>query len=163
MRGGLLLGFWLLLSALDLSTLLRDPIGASADLMMALLATTLATWVSLRLWPPSSRRPRLGALVSLIGQFLVQSVVAGVDIARRVLDPRLPLQPGFVVFSSGLQSPARRAVFATLSSAMPGALAVGTNAEGALVYHCLDTRLPIAAGLARDERRLMHVYGEAPR
>jgi multicomponent Na+:H+ antiporter subunit E len=36
--------------------------------------------------------------VRLVGRFLWQSVVAGVDIARRVFDPRLPLNTGFVVY-----------------------------------------------------------------
>ncbi|MGA9819917.1 MAG: hypothetical protein WBQ54_23770, partial [Pseudolabrys sp.] len=30
--------------------------------------------------------------------FLYQSIVAGVDVALRALNPRLPLQPGFVIY-----------------------------------------------------------------
>jgi len=30
--------------------------------------------------------------------FLRQSIVAGIDVAQRALDPRLPLRPGFVVY-----------------------------------------------------------------
>ena len=54
----------------------------------------------------------------------------------------------------------QRAVFETLTSATPGAIAAGTDAEGRVVYHCLDTRLPIAEGLARDERQLLRLYRE---
>jgi multicomponent Na+:H+ antiporter subunit E len=91
-------------------------------------------------------------------RFLAQSVVAGVDVARRVFDPRLPIQPGLVVYRPRLRDPQRQSVLATLSSAAPGTLAVGTDAEGNLIYHVLDTRLPNADGLAADERLLLRMY-----
>ena len=35
-----------------------------------------------------------GALLKLVPHFVWESVVAGVDVARRVFDPRLPIRPG---------------------------------------------------------------------
>jgi multicomponent Na+:H+ antiporter subunit E len=40
---------------------------------------------------------------------------------------------------------------------MPGTLPVGTDADGALVYHCLDLDQPVAAALAREEALLARV------
>jgi len=159
-RGLLFLGFWLLLSAPDLDALSSDPLDAAADIGIALAATLLATWVSMRLWPPGPRPLRIVALLGLSWRFLVQSVLSGVDIALRVFDPKLPLRPGFLVFPGHIRTQPRLAVFATLTSATPGTLAAGRDADGNLVYHCLDTRLPVVEGLAEDERQLLRVFGD---
>ncbi len=114
----------------------------------------------MRLWPPGPRALRIVALLGLTWRFLVQSVRSGVDIARRVFDPKLPLRPGFLVFPGHIRTQPRLAVFATLTSATPGALAAGRDADGNLVYHCLDTRLPVVEGLAEDERQLLRVFDD---
>jgi multicomponent Na+:H+ antiporter subunit E len=72
--------------------------GDLADLAVGTVAALAATWASLRLLPPGLSRVRPAALARLALRFLRQSVVAGVDVARRALDPRLPLHPGFVVY-----------------------------------------------------------------
>jgi multisubunit Na+/H+ antiporter MnhE subunit len=160
LRGLGLLGFWLLLAAPDAAAVAADPAAAAADLGIALAAVVIATWLSLRLLPPRPRALRLGPLLLLVWRFLGQSVIGGVDVARRVFHPRLPIQPGLVVYRTRLHDPHRQSVLATLSSASPGTLAVGTDAEGNLVYHALDTRLPIADGLAADEELLLRMYGD---
>jgi len=160
LRALALLGFWLLLAAPDLAALAAEPAAAVPDLLIALSATVIATWVSLRLLPPRPQALRRGPLLLLGWRFLAQSVVAGVDIARRVFDPRLPIQPGLLVYRPRLRDPHQQSVLAAISSAAPGSLAVGTDAAGNLVYHTLDTRLPIADGLAEDERLLLRAYGD---
>ena len=82
---------------------------------------------------------RLTGLLSLIPHFLWKSVVAGVDVARRALDPRrLPLRPGFVACRVGfVLGPARNA-FAAMTSRLPGRVPCAEEEDGALVYHCLD-------------------------
>jgi multicomponent Na+:H+ antiporter subunit E len=132
----------------------------AADLAIALIATAMATWISLWVLPPGPRPWRLSALMALIGRFLVQSVLGGIDVARRAFDPRLPLRPGYIVFASSLRRPHQRAILQTFASATPGAIAAGSDAEGRLVFHCLDTRGPIAEGLAQDERLLLRLYRE---
>ncbi|MEA1051288.1 Na+/H+ antiporter subunit E [Lamprobacter modestohalophilus] len=136
----------------------------AADLAIALIATAMATWVSLWALPPDPRPWRLSALIALIGRFLVQSVLGGIDVARRAFDPRLPLRPGYIVFATNLRRSYQRAILQTFASATPGAIAVGADSKGRLVFHCLDTRRPIAEGLAQDERLLVRLYREeAPR
>lgn len=159
-RAALFFGIWLVLSTPDLGALHLDPLAATADLTMAVLAAAIATWVSLWALAPGPRAWRLGGLLALIGRFLAQSVLGGIDVARRAFHPRLPPRPGYIVFTTRLRSGRQRAVFETLTSATPGAIAAGTDAEGRVVYHCLDTRLPIAEGLARDERQLLRLYRE---
>lgn len=159
-RGLIFFAFWLLLSAPDLAVIGHNPLAAAGDIGIALAATLLATWASLRLWPPGPNAPRIGAVLGVIWRFLAQSVLAGVDVARRVFDPRLPLRPGLLVFRQRVRSEPRLGVFSTLTSATPGTMVAARDGDGHLVYHCLDTRLPIEEGLAEDERRLLRALGD---
>jgi multicomponent Na+:H+ antiporter subunit E len=151
LRGVLFLGFWLLLARLWGNAPWTEAI---ADLTVGVLAAAWATWVSLRLLPPVPGRLRLGALARFAGHFLWQSFIAGVDVARRAFDPRLPLKPGYLAYPVRLPAGPGRAAFGAITSLMPGTLPVGTDANDALVYHCLDLDQPVAAGLARDEELL---------
>ncbi len=42
---------------------------------------------------------------------------------------------------------------------MPGTLPTGTNEEGALLVHCLDTSEPVAANLKAEELLFMRAIG----
>ncbi len=104
---------WLILSGADPASL---PAGA--------VAAIAATWTSLRLLPVRSWRISPAPMTSLIFRFLHQSLIAGVDVARRALDPRLPLQIGFVTYPTHLTPGTARNTFCTLSSLLPGTLPV---------------------------------------
>ena len=150
-RGAGFFGAWLLLA--------RLTDFAWADLAVGLLAAALATWASLRLLPPGPARLRYRALPRLVARFLWQSLVAGLDVARRVFDPRLPIKPGYLAYPVRIPDGPRRAAFGAFTSLMPGTLPVGTDRDGSLVYHCLDLEQPIAASLARDEALVADVQG----
>jgi multicomponent Na+:H+ antiporter subunit E len=136
--------------------------GNPADLVAGTVAVLAATWASLRLLPPGASRLRPAALARLALRFLRQSVVAGVDVARRALDPRLPLHPGFVVYPVGLPSGPARNMFTTLMSLLPGTVPIGADGNGRFVIHCLDVRQPVAAQLAAEEAVFARVIAEAP-
>jgi multicomponent Na+:H+ antiporter subunit E len=132
-----------------------------ADLPAGVAAAVLATWASLRLTPPLhgvAVRPIKAAQFVL--RFLLQAIVAGADVAWRALDPRLPLQPGFVTFRSRLPAGGEREAFCAITSLLPGTLPAGVSAEG-LIIHCLDTRQPVAAQLATEEARFIEMLGGA--
>lgn len=163
-RGAGLFGFWLLLARPGGDSALSAPDFAptlAADLAVGLLAAAAATWVSLRLLPPAPGRLSFGALARFALHFVWQSVAAGIDVARRAFDPRLPLKPGYLAYPVRLPPGSRRCVFGAVTSLMPGTLMVGTDADDALVYHCLDTDQPVAANLARDEVLLTRVSQDA--
>jgi multicomponent Na+:H+ antiporter subunit E len=142
------LGLWFVLAGPNLTAL---PVG--------LFTVAFATWTSLRLLPPRRGRPRFASLTILVMDFLWQSVVAGIDVARRALDPRLPLRPGFVVCPLRLQpSPAQNA-FLTLASLLPGTLPTGLDENGAVLIHCLDVGQPVAAQMAAEEQLLIRALG----
>lgn len=152
-------GFWLLLGQPDLGA---PPAALAADLGVGALAAAAATWASVHLLPPGHLRLRPGALPGLAGRFLGQSVLAGIDVAYRVFHPRLPLKPGLLAYPVGLPPGPARSVFAALTSLVPGTVPLGSDPDGRLVYHCLDTDAPVAAGLAADEALVTRALGLDP-
>ncbi len=152
-----LFGFWLLLA---------DPGPAPlADLVSGLavgvLSAAAATWASLRLLPPGPGRVRIGALLRVAARFVWQSAAGGADVAYRVFHPRMPLKPGYLAYPVRLPRGPAQAVFGALTSLVPGTLPLGSDAHGRLLYHCLDTDLPVAAALAADEALMARALGLA--
>lgn len=142
-RGAAFLGFWIVLV----------PSAKPADLAVGALAAAGATWTSLRLLPPEAGCVRFTAMLAFAPHFLWQSLLAGVDVARRALHPRLPLNPGFVVCPVRFPPGLARNEFASITSLLPGSVPVG-EADGALVFHVLDVGQPVAEQIAEEERAL---------
>jgi multicomponent Na+:H+ antiporter subunit E len=130
-----------------------------ADRPAGIIAIVAATWASLRLLPPGGARPSPISLVRLALRFLRQSIVAGIDVAWRALDPRLPLRPGFVVYPARLPPGPALNAFCALTSLAPGTLPAGPDESGAIVIHCLDVGQPVAAHLAADEKLFVQALG----
>ncbi|MDM0031523.1 Na+/H+ antiporter subunit E [Variovorax sp. J22P271] len=142
-RGVLLFVLWLLLM----------PSAKPADLAVGLIAVLAGTFASMRLLPPEAGHLRLGALLGFLPHFLWQSVLAGVDVARRALSPRMPLKPGFIVYRVGFRPGLARNEFASITSLLPGSVPVG-DSEHSMIYHCLDIDEPVAEQMAAEEQRL---------
>jgi multicomponent Na+:H+ antiporter subunit E len=136
--------------------------GGLVDLVPMVVAALAAAGVSIALVPASNGRVRADALAELVFRLPGQSMIAGVDAARRALDPGLPLNPGFVRYRAGLPCGPARNTFTTLMSVLPGTVPTGTDNNDALVIHCLDVGQPVAAQLAAEEARLARVIGRAP-
>ncbi|MCP3371938.1 Na+/H+ antiporter subunit E [Bradyrhizobium cajani] len=131
-----------------------------ADIPAAAAAVVAATWASLYLLKPSASRRSPVAIARLAVLFLYHSIVAGWDVARRALDPRLPLHPGFVAYPTRLPHGVRRNVFTTLTSLLPGTVPTGER-NGHILYHCLDVDQPVLADLAAEEAALVRaLYNE---
>jgi multicomponent Na+:H+ antiporter subunit E len=147
-------GFYLLWSVLSG--------GGPIDPVPAVVAALVAAGVSIALVPARNGRVRAGALVELVLRLPRQSVIAGADVARRALDPVLPLNPGFVRYRTRLPRGPTRNTFTTLMSALPGTVPIGTDDTDALAIHCLDVGQPVAAQLAAEEVLLARAIGGAP-
>ena len=130
-----------------------------ADLVVGVLTAIAATWVSLLLLPAGEWSLGVVALARLILRFPLQSFTAGVDVAWRAFDRRLPLRPGFVVYRSRLAPGAARNAFTTLTSLLPGTLPCGSDDSGGLVIHCLDVDQPVIEQLGAEEALLLQVLG----
>jgi multicomponent Na+:H+ antiporter subunit E len=142
-RAAWFLGLWLVLAGANMG-----------DIPAAAVAIVAATWTSLRLLEPAASRRSPLAIVQLAFLFLWHSIVAGADVARRALDPRLPLNPGFVAYPTRLSRGVRRNVFTTLTSLLPGTVPAGEDND-LILYHCLDVGQPVLAELAAEEAALV--------
>lgn len=142
------LGFWLILSEFS-----------AVDLLVGALAALMAASVSLRLLPPRRSTLRPVVLAGLAVRFLQQSIWAGIDVAWRALDPRLPLRPGFVSYRPRLPPGPARNAFLTMTSLLPGTLPCGPYEEGGLAIHCLDVSQPVVEQLTVEETAFSRAVG----
>ncbi|WP_442755373.1 Na+/H+ antiporter subunit E [Methylocystis sp. JAN1] len=129
------------------------------NLLIGLLAATAAAWASVALLPCAGRPPGFYASIRLAARIPAQAIAAGVDVARRALDPALPLRPGFVAYSTSLPEGTAQQAFAALAALQPGSVPVRSEAGGIFDIHCLDVRLPIKASLEREEADLRAALG----
>ncbi|MEX1012105.1 MAG: Na+/H+ antiporter subunit E [Waddliaceae bacterium] len=99
-----------------------------------------------------------GAVLFLI-YFLKQSFMAGIDVAKRVFDPRLPLDPGFVEYQTRLSSEWAQIFFLNTISLLPGTLSARFK-NGVLVVHVLDKAQPAYENLKIIEDKIGSVFCE---
>jgi len=150
-RGAALFVLWLVIAG-----------AGPSDLAVGAAAAAVAGWTSIRLLPPGGWRFRPVAILRLAARFLVQSVAAGVNVAWRALDPRMPLRPGFVLYRPRLPAGASRNAFCTMASLLPGTLPCGTDDQGNIVIHCLDLEEPVAEQYAAEEALFTRTLGGHP-
>jgi multicomponent Na+:H+ antiporter subunit E len=149
-RAAMFFGFWIALT------------GANPDdLVTGLVAAVAASWASLRLLPAEQWGLRPISFVKFLLHFLHQSIGAGTDVALRALDPRLPLEPGFVTYRPRLPPGTKRNTFCAITSLMPGTLPCGPADGNGLAIHCLDLTQPVVEQLSAEETLCIQTLGEA--
>jgi multicomponent Na+:H+ antiporter subunit E len=139
-----------------------DQSAKPANLVFGLIAAAAATWASLKLLPPDQGRIRLGQLLLRLPRFLWQSLLAGVDVARRAFSPGPRLQPGFVDYPVGLPRGLARNTFGAISSLLPGSVPTAESATH-IEYHALDTGQPVVEQLAAEEQAYAGALEAGPR
>lgn len=103
---------------------------------------------------------RLSALPGFLLFFLAALGSGGWDVARRAVQPRMPLSPAWVSYPLSISQPHYRLLFSSMIGLLPGTLA--SHIEGDLLcMHVLDDGQPWESSARRLEQRLMAVLGEA--
>jgi multicomponent Na+:H+ antiporter subunit E len=133
-------------------------LGDVDGLVFGAVVTALASVYSMRLFPPSSYRVRPLGLLAFVGYFTSRSVVAGLDVARRLLSPALPVEPGEIPVTLSLPPGSPRWLLANTLSLMPGTLSVLLE-EDQLILHCLDTSAPVIEDVRATERQVARMFG----
>mgnify|MGYP001765366399 CR=1 FL=1 len=128
-----------------------DQSAKPSHLVVGVVASGMAAWASLWLLPPAKGRVSLGALLLLLPRFLWQSLVAGLDVARRAFAPHVNLNPGFVQYHTGLRPGPARNAFELIASLMPGSVASDEGRDH-IEFHCLDAAQSAQEQLAAEER-----------
>lgn len=133
--------------------------GEWAALGVGVPAVVAAVALSLVLAPPCRRyRVRPLGLVLFLGYFLTRSLAAGLDVAGRILHPRLPIDPVLVRVPLSLTDGAPNWLLASTLSLLPGTLSVALE-EDALVLHSLNGSADTAQEVRAVERRVARIFG----
>jgi len=128
----LLFGLWVLLTSLTSEELWT---GAILSFLIALFFNRFAVYFEgVRVTPK--------ALVFLPYYFLVfiiEMIKSNIDVALRVLNPALPINPGVVEIKTGLQSEIGKLILANSITLTPGTLTVDVKGDK-LFIHWIDVK-----------------------
>jgi multicomponent Na+:H+ antiporter subunit E len=96
-------------------------------------------------------------LAAFLGYFVVESFRGGVDVAWRVLHPRMPVDPVYRDFDTALPAGLPRSVFVSVVNLLPGTLCVQLSDDGRVRIHALTAGA--GDGVPRLERRVRRLFG----
>ena len=148
-------GLWLCAGLALLWVVLTD--GAGASWIVGVPAIAAATAIGLLQPGARWRLSPLGAL-RFAAFFLRESVKGGVDVAGRVLRPRMRIAPALLDYPVRLPSQGpSRLFFAFCVSLLPGTL-VADIGEHTMLVHALDGSTPVGDELARLEHAVAGLF-----
>lgn len=132
---------------------------APLPLTLGVVSSAVVAWANRDL-ELVSRAVRVSPrLVTYVPWLLKEIAVANIQVARLVLDPRLPIDPVVVRFDTRLSTDLARTTFANSITLTPGTVTL--DSEGSeLVVHALTRGMADLAG-GTMERRIAAVFGEA--
>lgn len=119
--------------------------------------------VLLAAWSVQSRKTQAGNRFSLRGLMLFlpffawESIVGGIDVARRVLAPSPAIEPGYLDYQMRLSDIRAQMLFVNTVSLLPGTLAADLDGSTVRV-HALDVRENVHAELQKLERVVAKIY-----
>ena len=90
---------------------------------------------------PMAWRRLPSAIVALIKYVVILAydlIMSGIQVARIVLNPALPIQQGIVAIPSECESELGSALSAHAITLTPGELVIETDEQGVMYTHCLD-------------------------
>lgn len=101
-----------------------------------ILAYILGSYVNISF--SISGLPRIIIFISIyIPVLMFELVKANLDVARRVLNPKLPIRPGVIKVKTAIQSDFGKLVLANSITLTPGTISLDADQEGIYV-HCID-------------------------
>jgi multicomponent Na+:H+ antiporter subunit E len=151
----LLLGFWLLLSGR------LDPHLVASGVLSAALITAVSAPLLERTIGPAATHPRARVLpaIPLVVWLTGRMIVSAVQLARIVLDPRVPPEPGIVRFRTQLTSPAARSVLANAITLVPGTMTLEMIGDE-LTVHSFTPDAVEDVATAALQNRIARVFGD---
>lgn len=134
--------------------------GDPGSWLIGIPAVLAAGWAARRLRMGERWTISASGVLRFLPLFLWESLRGGIDVARRTLAPRLRVQPGFILYRTGLQRPGARVFFANCVCLLPGTLAADLQ-DDRIRVHMLDAAFDPQVELKRLERAVALVYGQA--
>jgi multicomponent Na+:H+ antiporter subunit E len=128
--------------------------GWGFGLPVALLITAFSLWLA----PPARRTLRPAALPGFAMFFLLQSLRAGWDVARRTLSRDMGLSPALVRVPLKLPHGAPTWWLMATVSLLPGTLSARID-RASVEIHCLDDRLDVVGDVDVAQARIATLFG----
>jgi multicomponent Na+:H+ antiporter subunit E len=135
--------------------------GRLPNVLPALGVIILTTGVSFYCIPPGKWSLRITELPGFLFFFLVETFLAGMDVARRAFHPRLPLAPDVVAYSLRLPRQSAKIFFVWAVSLLPGTASVSLEGNQVLI-HVLDKHQAQQEKLQSIEERIACLFGSFP-
>ncbi len=123
---------WILLTGFELTEI---ALGAVVSLILAIvIADKLNFEFGLK------SLPKLFVFVfAYIPRFILELIKANIDVAKRVLNPSLPINPGFVRIPTAIKSEYGKLTLANSITLTPGTLSLDMD-EDAIYIHWIDVQ-----------------------
>ncbi len=132
--------------------------GDASGLLFGAIVSLLVSGLSVPLFPPSSHVIRLHALPGFVLFFIHRSLLAAIDVSRRLLSPSLPITPGYLRAPLTLPEGVPRWLLANTLSLLPGTLSVTLDGDE-IELHCLDLTQPVREELEQTQQHVAALFG----
>ena len=154
---GITLALWLLLT----SSLSAPEVIAGCAVCLVVSIIGARTYAKLGLPPPSPKRI-LFAIIYVAVLFM-EIIKANLDVAYRVLHPRMPIHPGIVVIRTSLKSNVARLILANSITLTPGTFTLDVTGDNLLI-HWINVRAKETDGATsligeKFEKYLRPIFG----
>ena len=154
---GMTLVLWLALT----SSLAAPEViaGCAVSLVVSLLGTRIYSRLGL---PPLTIRRVLFA-IAYVGVLFAEIIRANIDVAYRVLHPRMPINPGIVIIRTSLKHNIARLILANSITLTPGTFTLDVAGDELLI-HWIDVKTTDTEGATRMvgerfEKYLKPIFG----
>jgi multicomponent Na+:H+ antiporter subunit E len=140
-----------------------DPLFLAMGVISSAAITVLSTRLLEVTIGPAATHPRvrLVALVPYTTWMLGRMFVSAMQVARIVLDPRVPPQPGIARFRTELVSPAARAMLANSITLVPGTMTLEMEGDE-ITIHAFTPDAADDLATAAMQNRVARVFGDSP-
>ena len=148
----ILMALWVLLTPNDAQELWA---GLAVSVLVALFTIGMEPVLGDIRWTPKA----LVFSVAYVFVFFKELIVSNLDVARRVVNPRLPIKPGIVKVKTNLTSSIAKTILANSITLTPGTLTVDIQDEY-LFIHWIEIKHEDLEGATQDIVKKFEKYLE---
>jgi len=148
----ILMLLWVLLTPRDMQELWA---GLAVSALVVLFTLGMEPVLGDIRWTPKA----LVFSLAYLGVFLKELIISNLDVARRVVDPKLPIKPGIVKVKTRLNSKIAKTILANSITLTPGTLTVDVQ-DNYLFIHWIEIKHEDLEGATEDIVRKFEKYLE---
>jgi len=148
----ILMALWVLLTPNDMQEIWA---GLAVSVLVALFTIGMEPVLGDIRWTPKA----LVFSVAYVFVFFKELIVSNLDVARRVVNPKLPIKPGIVKVKTNLTSPIAKTILANSITLTPGTLTVDIQDEY-LFIHWIEIKHEDLEGATQDIVKKFEKYLE---